>query len=187
MKKLSLATMIAALAAMQIGFAMIDAAGNLTAVAAANAGAWRGLMEGNSFSLFSLSRVWTYLPSFPDLDTLFRFDSLFMIALMLSGIFYFVRLKLGKPLLWVAWSSAALWIVPHLMSVVALNGNSDPRRVGGWLALTLVSIFYSMLGCFVFAGMQWSELHLMSKPRAKNPMGEPAVSAAGSHIIEFPS
>jgi hypothetical protein len=154
--------MAAAIAVMMIDFALISAAGNLN-IENADPKSLEALMGGNIFSLFSLSSVSSRLGSFPNPSSLIAIDAVAMMGVLIFAAFYLLRMKLKLPLIAVAWVNATLWVVPMGVSLFMLRGNQSLEKVGGWLALELVAIFYAMLACFVFAGLQWA----MSKKRVK--------------------
>lgn len=182
MKKLSLLTMIAAIAGMRLVTAVIWAAGNFPPVEQIDPSHLAALKTGKFHVLFEFLPVAKGTISTPSAATLAGIDSTIMMSVLVGVVFFALRLKLRQSLLVVGWVCLLLWIVPYAMSLAALRNNTDLNQVGHWLTLVLRSALFSCVACFVFAGLQYG----FAPNRKKHPANKIAMTPAGAPIIEYP-
>jgi hypothetical protein len=88
------------------------------------------------------------------LPLILNFTAAIFVLPLAAAIFYVFRVRLGRSLLTTGILVAHSAIIPVLVGVLALRGNTDPSRCGPWLATDLAAILYASLICAALAAWQ---------------------------------
>lgn len=154
MKRSALITVAVCCGLSLVGLSFIKGISNLTSIHQIPAQVEGLLLIGHFESLFIWGDLWRWFPALPKFSTILSLNAFVMMS-ALGGVAYFIfRVKLKLARLKTAWIISSLWIVPCLLSLVALRGNEDFERVGSWLALVLASFVYSLLACAALAAVE---------------------------------
>ena len=110
------------------------------------------LLRGHVHHLFLTSATWRRYPSDP--RRLLRLDptAALLVLPLVACAFYFVRIKMRRPLYLVGVASLLTAVLPYAVGLLALRGNTVAERCGSWVETMLLGVLYALAACVLFCG-----------------------------------
>ncbi len=115
------------------------------------------LLVGHVHHLLLTSFIWRQYPGNPpDLLRVWHFDATaaLLVLPLVACAYYFVRIKMRKPLYLVGVASLPAAVLPYAVGLLALRGNTVAERCGPWMVTMLLGLLYALGACVLFCGWE---------------------------------